>query len=67
MYKEFEKTESNTYDDIARQAYGTPEKAGNIAKSNNNIESGKVLAFIEDESTKEPDRKSTRLNSSHAT
>ena len=61
MYKEFEKTESNTYDDIARQAYGTPEKAGNIAKSNNNIESGKVLAFIEDESTKEPEEKEVAL------
>lgn len=47
MYKEFNKTAGDTYDDIARQAYGTTERAGDIAKLNNNIESGKVLAFVE--------------------
>lgn len=47
MYKEFTKSAGDTYDDIARQAYGTTERAGDIAKLNNNIESGKVLAFVE--------------------
>lgn len=49
MYKTFTKTKSDTYDDISRQAYGTTANAGDIAKLNNNIEEGEVLAYIEDE------------------
>ena len=49
MYKVFTKSKSDTYDDISRQAYGTTANAGDIAKLNNNIEEGEVLAYIEDE------------------
>jgi len=49
MYKTFTKTKSDTYDDISRQAYGTTANAGDIAKLNNNIEEGEVLAYVEDE------------------
>ncbi len=49
MYKVFTKTKSDTYDDISRQAYGTTANAGDIAKLNNNIEEGEVLAYVEDE------------------
>lgn len=49
MYKVFTKTKSDTYDDISRQAYGTTTNAGDIARLNNNIEEGEVLAYIEDE------------------
>ena len=49
MYKVFTKTKSDTYDDISRQAYGTTVNAGDIARLNNNIEEGEVLAYIEDE------------------
>ena len=43
MYKVFNKSEGDAYDAIARQAYGTPERAGDIAKINNNIKSGQVV------------------------
>lgn len=49
MYKIFNKSENDTWDDISRQAYGTPEKGGDIAKLNNNIESGEVLVLEESE------------------
>ena len=49
MYKVFTKTEKDTWDDISRQAYGTPEKGGDIARLNNNIESGEVLVLEESE------------------
>ncbi len=61
MYKKFTKTKGGTYDDIARQAYGTTEQAGNIAKINNNIEEGEVLVFVEDKNTKAPGTKSVAL------
>lgn len=61
MYKEFTKTSGDTYDDISRQAYGTTDKAGDIAKLNNNIEEGKVLAYIEDENIKPPETKVVTL------
>lgn len=49
MYKEFSKSPSDTWDDISRRAYGTPEKGGDIAKMNNNLESGNVLVLEEAE------------------
>lgn len=49
MYKEFSKSPSDTWDDISRRAYGTPEKGGDIAKMNNNLESGNVLVLEESE------------------
>ena len=49
MYKEFSKSAGDTWDDISRRAYGTPEKGGDIAKMNNNIEEGKVLVLEEAE------------------
>lgn len=51
MYKEYTKSKSDTWDDISRKAYGTPEKGGDIAKMNNNIEEGKVLVLEEDETS----------------
>ena len=49
MYKKVIKTASGTWDDIARQVYGTPSKAGDIAKMNNNIIEGEVLVLEESE------------------
>lgn len=49
MYKIFNKSKSDTWDDISRQAYGTPEKGGDIARLNNNIEEGEVLVLEESE------------------
>lgn len=51
MYKEHAKTASTSWDDIARRVYGTPERAGDIEKLNNNITSGGVLVPQEDEET----------------
>ena len=53
MYKVFSKSKSDTWDDISRQAYGTPEKGGDIAKLNNNIEEGEVLVLEESETSGE--------------
>lgn len=53
MYKVFQKSESDSWDDISRQAYGTPEKGGDIAKLNNNIKSGNVLVLEESETDSE--------------
>lgn len=49
MFKEIKKTASTSWDDIARRIYGTPERAGDIEKLNNNIGSGGVLVPQEDE------------------
>lgn len=49
MYKEFSKSAGDTWDDISRRAYGTPEKGGDISKMNNNIKEGKVLVLEESE------------------
>jgi len=59
VYKEFNKTANDTWDDIARKAYGTPEKGGDIAKLNNNIEEGGVLVLEETETESEDDQKPT--------
>lgn len=61
MYKVFNKSEGDTYDAIARQAYGTPEKAGDIAKINNNIKSGQVVAYIDKGDVKPPEKKAVSL------
>ena len=57
MYKVFNKSEGDAYDAIARQAYGTPERAGDIAKINNNIKSGQVVAYIDKGDAKQPEKK----------
>ena len=49
MYKKITKTSSDTWDDVARRVYGTPVKAGGLAKMNNNYSSGSVLADDETE------------------
>lgn len=49
MYESFYKSAADTWDDISRRAYGTTEKAGDIAKLNNNIEEGEVLVLLDDE------------------
>lgn len=53
MYKIFSKSKSDTWDDISRRAYGTPEKGGDIAKLNNNLEEGEVLVLEESETETE--------------
>lgn len=53
MYKIFSKSKSDTWDDISRRAYGTPEKGGDIAKLNNNLEEGDVLVLEESETETE--------------
>ena len=49
MYKKVNKPAGGSWDDIARQVYGTPAKAGDIAKMNNNIDEGEVLVLEESE------------------
>ena len=61
MYKIFNKSEGDAYDAIARQAYGTPDKAGDIAKINNNIKSGQVVAFVDGGEVKQPEEKAVCL------
>ena len=51
MFKGIQKNARTSYDDIARQIYGTPERAGDIEKLNNNIGSGEVLVPQDDEET----------------
>ena len=43
MFKPIAKTAGTTWDDIARRVYGTPERAGDIEKLNNNISTGEIL------------------------
>lgn len=49
MYKELKKDRSTSWDDISRRVYGTPDKAGDLEKMNNNVLSGGVLAPQQDE------------------
>lgn len=49
MYKELKKDRSTSWDDISRRVYGTPDKAGDLEKMNNNVSSGGVLAPQQDE------------------
>jgi len=44
MYKKISKGKNDTWDDVARRVYGTPARAGDIAKMNNSLSSGEVLA-----------------------
>ena len=38
MYKIISKSKRDSWDDISRRAYGTPNKGGDIARMNNNVE-----------------------------
>jgi len=49
MYKELKKDKSTSWNDISRRVYGTPDKAGDLEKMNNNVTSGGVLAPQEEE------------------
>src|SRR5574344_977062 len=49
MFKEIKKDISTSWNDISRRIYGTPDKAGDLEKMNNNVSSGGVLAPQEDE------------------
>lgn len=49
MYKELKKDKSTSWNDISRRVYGTPDKAGDLEKINNNVTSGGVLAPQEEE------------------
>lgn len=49
MYKEIQKSDSTSWDDISRRVYGTPDKAGDLEKLNNNVVSGGILAPRVDE------------------
>ena len=51
MFKGVQKSDRTSWDDIARRVYGTPERAGDIEKLNNNIGSGEILVPQEDEET----------------
>lgn len=50
MYKEIKKDKSTSWNDISRRIFGTPDKAGDLEKMNNNVSSGGVLAPCEDDS-----------------
>ena len=49
MFKGIQKTARTSWDDIARRVYGTPERAGDIEKLNNNVNSGEILVPQEDD------------------
>lgn len=53
MYKKVKKQAGGSYDDVARQVYGTPSKAGDIAKMNNNLDEGEILVLEETENENE--------------
>jgi len=59
MYKKIIKTKNMSYDDISRKYFGTPYKAGDILKLNNNIEEGEVLVYIEDDILEEETSKTS--------
>ena len=42
MFKELSKGKNVSWDDVARRVYGTPERAGDIEKLNNNCGDGSV-------------------------
>lgn len=47
MFKKIYKGETD-YDNISRKIYGTPDKAGNISKINNNTD-GYIIVPVDDE------------------
>ena len=49
MYKVISKSKSDSWDDVSRRAYGVPNKGGDIARMNNNVEEGNVLVLEESE------------------
>lgn len=51
MYKVISKSKSDSWDDISRRVYGIPNKGGDIARMNNNIEEGEVLVLNEKETS----------------
>lgn len=54
MYKKIKTTKNDTWDDISRRIFGTPERSGDFEKLNNNIISDEVIVFEENENnTKE--------------
>ncbi len=54
MYKKIQKRDGDTWDDVARRVYGTPDRAGDLAKMNNSLASGSVLAAEENDNTQKP-------------
>ena len=48
MFKKITKGSGDSWDDVARRVYGTPDKAGDIAKMNNDLASGSILAAEEE-------------------
>ena len=55
MFKKITKGSGDSWDDVARRVYGTPDKAGDIAKMNNDLASGSILAAEEEtENTEKP-------------
>ncbi len=60
MFKEIIKDKTTSWNDISRRIYGTPDKAGDLEKMNNNVSTGGVLAPVEDE-TKETSGDGLRL------
>lgn len=49
MYKKIIKTKNMSYDNISRKYFGTPNKAGDIARLNNNIDEGEILVYVDDD------------------
>lgn len=49
MYKKITKTKNMSYDNISRKYFGTPNKAGDIARLNNNIDEGEILVYVDDD------------------
>ena len=55
MYKKIKKRDGDSWDDVARRVYGTPDRAGDLAKMNNELASGSILAAEEEtENTQTP-------------
>lgn len=54
MFKKITKRDGDSWDDVARRVYGTPDKAGDLAKMNNDLANGSILAAEEDENTQKP-------------
>lgn len=52
MFKEIQKDGSTSWNDISRRIYGTPDKAGDLEKMNNNVSTGGVLAPQTDDDEK---------------
>lgn len=48
MFKPLAKNKNTNWDDVSRRVYGVPDKASNLQKLNANVQSGEIMAPVND-------------------